>query len=95
MLYTLASPSRSLLRFVLALNILTSISSVYAFTSYANDFVDPDYILAGNYGDSSRPARLTIASWARELAAKGPWTVINKTATPPTGDKRTYMSWAP
>ncbi|KAL0945911.1 hypothetical protein HGRIS_012194 [Hohenbuehelia grisea] len=66
-----------------------------ALTSYANDFVDPDYILAGNYGPNSQAAQRTIVSWARELALKGPWTVTSKNVSAPTGDRHTYMSWAP
>jgi len=64
-------------------------------TSYANDFVSPDYILARNYGATSEAAQRTIVSWANEAASYGPWSVTNKSVTPPTGDKRTYMSWAP
>ncbi|KAF4602991.1 hypothetical protein EYR38_003395 [Pleurotus pulmonarius] len=94
MLPTVAT-SNTFFRVLAIFNLFASLASVHAATSYANDFVDPDYVLAKDYGSSGSPAKLTIAGWARELAAKGPWTVTNKTATPPTGDKRTYMSWAP
>jgi len=42
-------------------------------TSYANDFVDPDYILARGFPDSTHNAQVSIADWAAELAAEGPW----------------------
>uniref|UniRef100_A0A8H7XTG2 Alginate lyase domain-containing protein n=1 Tax=Psilocybe cubensis TaxID=181762 RepID=A0A8H7XTG2_PSICU len=70
-------------------------TSSFAQTAYANDFVDPDYILAKTYGNHTYLARTTAVSWAKTLAAKGPWSVINKAATPPSGDKHDFMSWAP
>ncbi|KAF8643337.1 hypothetical protein AX16_009066 [Volvariella volvacea WC 439] len=72
-----------------------NVGQANALTSYANDWVDPGYILAGGFGDNTRGARGTIVDWARELAAEGPWSVMNKTGTPPSGDKHDYMSWAP
>ncbi|KAF4613020.1 hypothetical protein D9613_010913 [Agrocybe pediades] len=71
------------------------ISTAVSQTAYANDFVDPDYILAKNFAPSTYQAQLTAVKWARTLAAKGPWSVVNKKATPPSGDIHDYMSWAP
>jgi hypothetical protein len=74
---------------------LLSSTTVNAVTSYANDFVDPDYIVAKGWNTSTAGAQDTIIGWAEASAASGPWTVANKPATPPSGDKRDYMSWAP
>ena len=54
-------------------NILLAGPGVHAMTSYANDFVDPDYILARGFPDSTHNAQVSIADWAAELAAEGPW----------------------
>ena len=49
------------------------ISAAIAQTAYANDFVDPDYILSKKFGASTYQAQVTAVQWARTLAAKGPW----------------------
>jgi len=72
-----------------------SLPAVHSLTSYANEFVDPDYILAKQFNSTTRGAQDTIAAWATDLANQGPWSVVNKSVTPPTGNKHTYMSWAP
>ncbi|TEB29271.1 hypothetical protein FA13DRAFT_1755638 [Coprinellus micaceus] len=64
-------------------------------TSYANDFVDPDYILTRNYPTNTGLAQATINAWAKSLAGRGPWSVMDKAGIPPTGDKHDYLSWAP
>ncbi|TFK32391.1 alginate lyase-domain-containing protein [Crucibulum laeve] len=64
-------------------------------TSYANDFVNPDYVVARDFGNNTRAAQLTIVKWAKVLAQRGPWSVMDKAVLPPSGDKHDYMSWAP
>ncbi|TFL01411.1 alginate lyase-domain-containing protein [Pterulicium gracile] len=54
-------------------------------------FVNQEY--ARN--SSAEGAHDIIITWAARSAANGPWSVVNKPATPPTGDKRDFMSWAP
>jgi len=49
------------------------ISKVSALVSYANEFVDPDYILAGNFSNKTWKAQVTIGNWAEDIATKGPW----------------------
>ncbi|KAF8910568.1 alginate lyase-domain-containing protein [Gymnopilus junonius] len=75
--------------------VISLFSPVFGQTAYANDFVDPNYIVAGNFDTHTGRAQQTVISWAQRLAVGGPWSVINKTATPPSGDKHDYMSWAP
>ncbi|KAM5536812.1 hypothetical protein V8D89_009530 [Ganoderma adspersum] len=87
------SPSTSLLW--TALSFLALGAPVLSFTSYANEFVDPDLILAKNFRNTTVEAQKTILEWADELAAEGPWSVTNKTYTAPSGNKHDYMSWAP
>ena len=41
--------------------------------SYANVFVDPNFIVARQFANNTRAAQQTIVSWAQELAAQGPW----------------------
>ena len=49
------------------------ISATNARTAYANDFINPDYIVAKNFGASTYRAQVTAVKWANTLAAKGPW----------------------
>lgn len=51
----------------------TAAAAQIAFTAYANDFVNPDYILAGNFGNNTQAAQATITAWASSLAVGGPW----------------------
>lgn len=46
---------------------------VHAYVSYANDFVNPDYIIAGGFGQNTLNAQKTIVAWAEELSMSGPW----------------------
>ncbi|KAI0782105.1 chondroitin AC/alginate lyase [Abortiporus biennis] len=69
--------------------------AVHSFYSYDNDFIDPQYILSKNWSTSTLQAQQTIIEWANEVSNMGPWTVMNKSVTPPSGDKHDYMSWAP
>lgn len=48
-------------------------TGVQAASSYANDFVDPDRIVAGNFASTSTGAQGTTEAWANELSAYGPW----------------------
>ncbi|KAF9473986.1 chondroitin AC/alginate lyase [Pholiota conissans] len=74
--------------------ISTAVAQV-SFTAYANDFVDPDYILAKNFGANTQAAQASIMAWAGSTAVGGPWSVMDKNVTPPSGNKHDYMSWAP
>jgi len=75
--------------------LLFSFDLANAFVSYANAFVNPDWLIAGNFSDDTLGARQTIKAWATQLAAEGPWTVTNKSVLAPSGDPHDYMSWAP
>ena len=46
---------------------------ILGFESYANDFVDPKYVLAKSFNTSTAGAQQTIVSWADQLAGQGPW----------------------
>lgn len=43
---------------------------------YANDFVDPDFILAGNFDAHTERAQASIISWAEGSASDGPWSAF-------------------
>lgn len=47
-----------------------------AFTSYANDFVNPNYMLARQYPGNTGGAQFSILKWADFLAAQGPWSEV-------------------
>ncbi|KAJ7130403.1 alginate lyase-domain-containing protein [Mycena epipterygia] len=70
-------------------------ADVLPFTNYANDFVDPNYIVGKNYPNTTGGAQASIVSWAEYLSSSGPWSVTNKPITAPSGNKQDYMSWAP
>ena len=65
------------------------------FVAYANDFVNPNAILAKDFNTSTAASQQTIVAWADFLASQGPWSVMNKSVVPPTGNKHDYLSWAP
>lgn len=46
-----------------------------SYASYANVFVDPDFIVAGQFPNNTLAAQQTIVGWAQQLAAQGPWSV--------------------
>ncbi|KAJ7291464.1 chondroitin AC/alginate lyase [Mycena rebaudengoi] len=68
---------------------------VVPFDSYANVFVDPDYIAAGVFPRTAGGAKVTILKWAERLTTYGPWTVTDKSMLAPSGNRQDYMSWAP
>ncbi|KAJ7241668.1 chondroitin AC/alginate lyase [Mycena haematopus] len=70
-------------------------ADVQPFTSYANDFVDPAYIVAGKFPNATNGAQESIISWAEYISASGPWSVTDKPFNAPSGDSKDYMSWAP
>ncbi|KII91574.1 hypothetical protein PLICRDRAFT_105018 [Plicaturopsis crispa FD-325 SS-3] len=80
--------------FILSTLLISVVHSLNV-SSYANDFVDPDYILARSFNETTTAAQQSIIQWADEYTAKGPWSVMNKSVTPPSGNKHDYLSWAP
>ena len=56
-----------------ALSVLVLSTPVLSFTSYANDFIDPNTILSKDFSNVTAEAQETIMLWADQLAAKGPW----------------------
>ncbi|KAJ7201130.1 chondroitin AC/alginate lyase [Mycena pura] len=88
-------PASATTLFSFFLSLQLARADVQPFTSYANDFVDPSYIAAGNFPNATGGAQETIRSWAEHLSSSGPWSVTNKPILAPSGDKKDYMSWAP
>lgn len=76
-------------------SVLALAPAALGFTDYANDFVDPGYVLLKDFNTSTAAAQASIVDWANDLAAQGPWSVMNKTILPPTGNKHDYLSWSP
>lgn len=48
-------------------------TAVHSLTSYANDFVNPDYIVGRKFPSNTVVAQKTIIQWADQYAAMGPW----------------------
>jgi hypothetical protein len=69
----LSIPRRFWVLSSLSLTLLASISVRAGLVSYANDFVDPDYIVKGNFGENTLAAQSTIVTWARQSSDGGPW----------------------
>lgn len=88
-----------LLLTTLAISILSVVPAALCdspgFSAYANDFVNPNTVLAKNFNTSTAASQQSVVAWADFLAAQGPWSVMNKSVTPPTGNKHDYLSWAP
>ena len=68
--FSVPSVRFTLLQFI---TVFSFVSTAFGQTVYANDFVDPDYILAGNFDTHTGRAQQTIISWAQKLAVGGPW----------------------
>lgn len=77
------------------LAVAPSINAQISYKDYDNDFLDPSYILNKNYSSTTAAAQQSVVEWADYLAAQGPWSVMNKSVTAPTGNKHDYLSWAP
>lgn len=71
LLPTLSKPSLACGALLLVLGALPT--AVHSLTSYANDFVDPDYIVAKQFPANTVVAQRTIVQWADEYATLGPW----------------------
>jgi hypothetical protein len=52
---------------------LTSADLNVPFTSYDNDFIEPSYILGGNWNETTVVSQESIVQWANWLAEQGPW----------------------
>ena len=70
---TLSKPSLACGALLLILGVLTT--AVHSLTSYANDFVDPDYIVGMNFPTNTVIAHKFIVRWADQYAALGPWSM--------------------
>ncbi|CAE7064261.1 unnamed protein product [Rhizoctonia solani] len=64
-----------------------------AFPSYPNDFIPPKVLLSTPdvWSNTTRPAQASIVKFADEVLREGPWSVMNKSVTPPSGNKHTYI----
>ena len=51
-------------------------TGVLSFEQYVNDFIDPAFILGGNFGDNTLSAQQSVVQWADDFAAEGPWCMI-------------------
>lgn len=59
--------------FSLGLAFVLAPNAVSALTSYANEFITPEFLLARNWSDTTKYARDAIAQGATQIAAEGPW----------------------
>ncbi|QRW24462.1 chondroitin AC/alginate lyase [Rhizoctonia solani] len=84
-----------LLRTGLGLVLVGTPGLVLGLTSYANEFITPEFFLAKNWSDTTKNAQDTIVQGAKQIATEGPWTVTSKTVMPPTNNTHDYLSWGP
>ncbi|CAE6450933.1 unnamed protein product [Rhizoctonia solani] len=82
-------------RFSLGLVLLGVPRLASSLTSYANEFITPEFFLAKNWTDATKYARDAIAQGATQIASEGPWTVTSKKVMPPTNNIHDYLSWGP
>ncbi|CAE6435341.1 unnamed protein product [Rhizoctonia solani] len=68
-----------------------------AFPSYPNEFVPPKVLLSTSevWANTTRAARASIVKFADEILREGPWSAMNKTVIPPSGNKHDYLSYRP
>lgn len=59
--------------FHLSFTVLSFAISSRAYVNYANDFIDPNYVLSKNFSATTIPAQQTILSWAEQSIVGGPW----------------------
>ncbi|KAI0061087.1 chondroitin AC/alginate lyase [Artomyces pyxidatus] len=85
---------------VAVLSLLPGLQAVLSlkvgFSSYDDDFIDPNYVLSKSFNATTVYAQASIAAWADWLNAQGPWAVTtSKPFSAPSGDPHDYLSWAP
>lgn len=51
----------------------TLVPAVYSLTNYANDFIDPNYVLAKGWNYTTLPSQKVIIQWANQATEGGPW----------------------
>ncbi|KDN44481.1 hypothetical protein RSAG8_05528, partial [Rhizoctonia solani AG-8 WAC10335] len=68
-----------------------------AFPSYPNEFIPPKVLLSTPelWSNTTRAAQASIVQFADEILREGPWSVMNKSVTPPSGNKHDYLSYRP
>ncbi|CAE6481161.1 unnamed protein product [Rhizoctonia solani] len=67
-----------------------------AFPSYPNEFISPKVLLSTpEVWSNTIAAQASIVRFADEILREGPWSVMNKSVTPPSGNKHDYLSYRP
>ena len=51
----------------------TLVPAVHSLTNYANDFIDPNYVLAKGWNYTTLPSQKIIIQWANQATEGGPW----------------------
>ena len=78
---TLTKPTLACGVLLLVLGVLPT--AVHSLTSYANDFVDPDYIVRKQFPTNTVIAQKTIVQWANQYATLGPWSMCSALSIEP------------
>lgn len=73
----------------------TLTTAVHSLTSYANDFVDPDYIIGKQFPTNTVIAQKTIVQWADQYATLGPWSMCLALAQLPAGVFLSILTFKP
>lgn len=59
--------------FKLSFTVFSFTSLTHAYINYANDFINPNYVLSKNFDNTTIPSQQTILAWADQSADGGPW----------------------
>jgi len=70
------------------------IGGAFGQTAYANDFVDPDYIVEGRYPANTGSSQVTIRGWATTWARRGPWSAYHLYCRGNLTNKRPFWNCA-
>ncbi|WVQ73974.1 hypothetical protein IAR50_003555 [Cryptococcus sp. DSM 104548] len=75
---------------------LSPLVAAFGLQNYPNLFFSPTQVVNNDWfhSDETAWARSMCEHWSQDLWASGPWSVTNKTVTPPSGDMRDYLSFA-
>lgn len=57
----------------LVFSVLAAVPSTLCYTTYGNDFVDPNYILSKSFNTSTAAAQQSIVRFADTRGSEGPW----------------------
>ncbi|KAG8688382.1 hypothetical protein FRC11_005539 [Ceratobasidium sp. 423] len=84
-----------MIRWSLGVLVLSTLART-AFPSYPNEFIPPKVLLSTpEVWSNTKAAQASIVKFADEVLREGPWSMMNKSVVPPSGNKHDYLSYRP